>query len=438
VIFFELEAFVGFLELVSPPHISLHNFCVDRQPSSTFHYSNMVQIKISIAFVLAAAAIAPIVAQPIAREGSEIEARDYFSGQAGLNFLSSLENEEKTLLSEDAKLKKEHALLVGENGQLEKTDKSLKLKEDHLKKKNHQLEREDEKLLHKHRKLEKEDGALEHKKHRLEGEDAMLDGKRKSLEATDKKLYGKKSYLEGKNKDLRKKINKLDAKEELLGKKDRKLELIGKVQDRKNKILAKKGDVLAKQDKALAQEGTALLHLDKALTPKILKPVNKLPVVHSKVSLVTRESAGFEDMFERGPENEESDASTPRLNPFMGGPGPAIPSHRQPSRAITMPRFRLPYGGHGPVILPNSGLFKPNRIRYGGIRVPHRRHSGLIPASVAQWFPQRQFEHSGLKPAQPRIMVGREYVESEDMFERDLVEDAEFDAREFDDGLYLD
>jgi len=398
----------------------------------------MVQIKISVAFVLAAAAIAPIVAQPIAHEGSEIEARDYFSGQPGLNFLNTLENEEKTLLSDDARLKKQNQLLTGQKSQLENTDKNLALKEGYLKNKNHRLQHEDDQLQHKHNTLESQDKDLEHRKHHLQGENAMLDGKRKYLEATDKKLYGKKRYLEHKNKDLRNKNKNLDAKGQLLGKKDRKLEIIGKVQERTNKLLAKKGDVLAKQDKALAQEGTALLHLDKALTPKILKPVNKLPVVHSKVSLVTRESAGFEDMFERGPENEESDASTPRLNPFMGGPGPAIPSHRQPSRAITMPRFRLPYGGHGPVILPNSGLFKPNRIRYGGIRVPHRRHSGLIPASVAQWFPQRQFEHSGLKPAQPRIMVGREYVESEDMFERDLVEDAEFDAREFDDDLYLD
>jgi hypothetical protein len=230
----------------------------------------------------------------------EFEARDYFTGQAGLNFLSSLENEEKTLLSENAKLKKEHALLLGENGQLEKTDKSLKLKEEHLKKKNHHLEREDEKLLHKHHKLEKEDKALEHRKHRLEGEDAMLDGKRKSLEATDKKL-------EGKNKDLRKKIRKLDAKEQLLGKKDRKLELI-QVQERKNKLLAKKGDalMLAKQDKALAQEGTALLHLDTALAPKVLTPGNKLPVVRSKV--VAHEYAEFDDMIERDYEDVELDA----------------------------------------------------------------------------------------------------------------------------------
>jgi len=380
----------------------------------------MVQIKISVAFVLAAAAIAPIVAQPIAHEGSEIEARDYFSGQPGLNFLNSLEKEEKTLLSDDARLKKQNQLLMGQKSQLEKTDKNLALKEGYLKNKNHHLQHEDDQLQHKHNTLEMQDKDLEHKKHHLQGENTMLDGKRKYLEATDKKLYGKKRYLEHKNKDLRNKNRKLDAKGQLLGKKDMKLEIIGKVQERKNKLLTKKGDALAKQDKALAQEGTALLHLDTALTPKFIKPVNRFPV-HSKVPLVTRESTEFEDMFERGPENDESDASTPRPKPFMGGPGLAIPSHRQPSRAITMPRFRLPYGGPGPVVRPNNGLFNPNRFRYG-LRVP-RRHFG---------YPRR----GGL--AQPRMMVGREYVESEDMFERDLVEDAEFDARDFDEELYLD
>jgi len=113
-----------------------------------------------------------------------------------------------------------------------------------------------------------------------------------------------------------------------------------------------------------------------------------------------------------------------------------MPTYRKPSSVITTPRFRFPFGGPGPVI-PHYGLYRPKRFRYG-LRIPHGRQSGIKRGRVTKWYPQQQSEYSGLKPAQPRIIVNREYVEAEDMFERDLVEDAEFEARDFDDELYLD
>ena len=47
-----------------PPHLTTQLLRWSLNPL-TFHYSKMVQIKLSVAFVLAAAAIAPVVAQPI-------------------------------------------------------------------------------------------------------------------------------------------------------------------------------------------------------------------------------------------------------------------------------------------------------------------------------------------------------------------------------------
>ena len=69
-----------FLQLVSPPHIFYYTtFALIAKP--TLYYISlikMVQIKLSIAFVLAAAAIAPVVSQPIAigETGESLEARE--------------------------------------------------------------------------------------------------------------------------------------------------------------------------------------------------------------------------------------------------------------------------------------------------------------------------------------------------------------------------
>ena len=49
----------------------LQDFCVDRKTSSYYSLFNMVQIKLSVVFILAAAAIAPILALPLPPAGSE-------------------------------------------------------------------------------------------------------------------------------------------------------------------------------------------------------------------------------------------------------------------------------------------------------------------------------------------------------------------------------
>jgi len=327
----------------------------------------MAQIKLSIALVLAAAAIAPVVAQPI-REGhefadhighhhhhhhhnhrhpipeqlspetmsdttsspssreyvDEFEVRGLLNGDLNILNLNPFENKEKAL-------ERTHQTLETEN-------KSLQNKERYLEHKNHRLERED--------------GRLEHTKH--------------SLERQDKSLLGKKHRLERED-------NKLEHK--LLGQR---------------------------------------------------------PVVHSEPEIDAREYTEFDDMFERGSEDIESGAKTlPRFkSPLHFGHGPVVPFKRprlsighRPVFPFTRPRlpFRV---GHGPALLP----FTRPKLPFGhGPVVPFRR-------------PRMQFGPGPVVlrhgPARTEV-VAREYAEFDDMFERDL-EDVEFDARDFDDGLYLD
>jgi len=152
----------------------------------------------------------------------EFEARGDSTGQPA--------SQEKSLLSEDSKLRKQHESLVGQNSQLEKTDKHLKL--------------------------------------------------------TDGNLFSKKHSLVAKNEGLRNTNQKLGAKGQLLGKNDKTLEMKGKALDRKNGYLSKKGDTIAKQDKAKAPVARA----------------------STKKPIVAREYAEFDDMVQRDFEDVEFEA----------------------------------------------------------------------------------------------------------------------------------
>jgi hypothetical protein len=364
----------------------------------------MTQIKLSIAFVLAAAAIAPVVAQPI-REPThefagnvgphrlphhrhnhhnhhrhhrvpiheqsspeptsditppsrreyfdELEVRGLLFGQNGnLNILNSIEKEKNL----DAQLEHKHQALESENRHLEHKNRRLEHKERHLEHKDHRLEREDRKLEHKKHSLKKQDKSLLNKKHRLEQEDKTLEDKHHSL------LH--------KNKEL--------------GKKDKKLAHKGKVLAHKNKKLEHKGEVLAHHDKVLAQDGKTHGHR------------------HSEPEIDAREYADFEEVFERA-RDSAGFRSVNRLPRFGNGLRP----FRSPGL-----RPGFPFGGgHGPVVFPGRRPFLN-----GPGRLPHR------PLTV---------------PHKSRMIVDREYTGSDDMVERDFEED-EFEARELEDELYLD
>jgi len=147
-------------------------------------------------------------------------------------------------------------------------------------------------------------------------------------------------------------------------------------------------------------------------------------VVHSEPEIVAREYAEFEDMFERDDSEDPPVINVPYFNhPFPFGPGshrshprfhfgPGLvnPPNRQDLGYGSRPRFRFPFN-HGPVVFPGR---RPtlNSPRFG-LGVPLISH--------------RPFRRIG----------PREYAETDDMFERDF-EDVEFDARDFDDELYLD
>ena len=67
----------NFPQLVSPLHIYYTTLALIAKPSTTYiSLIKMVQIKLSIAFVIAAAAIAPVVSQPIGERAEALEARE--------------------------------------------------------------------------------------------------------------------------------------------------------------------------------------------------------------------------------------------------------------------------------------------------------------------------------------------------------------------------
>jgi len=155
-----------------------------------------------------------------------------------------------------------------------------------------------------------------------------------------------------------------------------------------------------------------------------------------------REYDEFEEMFERAdPEVVDSTYSPNSFPHFNGalrsGPGPAV--FRPNSGPFTSPtRLRLPFTSHGPVVhRPFNGFTSP-RLHYGLNRIPvvDRPFNGFTPQRPRFGLASGNAIPRRLGPARHGV-VAREYAEFDDMFERDF-EDVEFDARDFDDELYLD
>jgi len=171
-----------------------------------------------------------------------------------------------------------------------------------------------------------------------------------------------------------------------------------------------------------------------------LEPTSE-PVVHSKPEILAREYDEFEEMFERAdPEVAEStypNTFPPHFNGALrSGPGPAV--FRPNSGPFTSPRLRLPFTSHGPVVhRPFYGFTSP-RLHYGVNRLPvvDRPFNGFTPQRPRIGLASGNAIPRRLGPARHGV-VAREYAEFDDMFERDF-EDVEFDARDFDDELYLD
>lgn len=211
-------------------------------------------------------------------------------------------------------------------------------------------------------------------------------------------------------------------------------------------------------ERVLAQEHIALAH-DKVLAQEG-KVLGHRPVVHSEPEILAREYDEFDGMFERAdPEEVESMISKtlPHFNGAMrSSPGPVVfhpnggpfmppfghgPAIRRPFNGLTSPR--LPFGHwHGPVVRrPFNGLTSHRPpFDLGRSPVVDRPFNGLTPPS------RRLRSGFGLGPAILRLgparhgapVVAREYAEFDDMFERDFEDGVEFDARDFDDELYLD
>jgi len=197
----------------------------------------MVNVKLSIAFVIAAAAIAPILAQPIALDGESesLEARALGLDDEKM-FASLLEDRVKSLERQDRELTKTRDGLRKENGALKKEDDGLRRTERGLKSANGRLKKENDGLTRTKHTLEKQDGALKREKGHLKGDVRKLNGKRKDLLKADKSLGRKHRNLEKENKKL--------------GRADKKLLREGKVQGRKNAALKTEGKALEKTIKA--------------------------------------------------------------------------------------------------------------------------------------------------------------------------------------------
>jgi len=466
----------------------------------------MVQIKISIAFVLAVAAIAPTVARPIPEEGvpsvrphrerherggegmgwgrggrggfggrrdehehrerhphrerteqalpavspdapSRREYLEEFDVRALLdNPLVSLQKEEKALLAQDNQLKKERTGLQTQDRQLTNTDKGLAHTEQHLQDANHRLQGENKGLKRTRTELTGEDGNLRRTKQKLTKDDA-------GLEATKHKLGKDVDALSGKKRRLTVDDNELSHRRKVLKTEDGSLKaergsLLHKNKDLKtdNSKLARKGREEASTDHALKVEGQDLRAHNAALLKagdglavkdskksKVLGDVSNVPKkataavtvakANIKAKLAARE---FDDMFERDLEGESGGNGGAKRVQFRNSlpliRGPEIPggSHRFP--AISNPSsFWRPGWGHGPVVhRPSIGLGGPGPVHLGlggpgPVRLPMIR--APVPAT--------------------RELTTRGYDESDDLFERDF-EDVEFDARDFDEELYLD
>jgi len=146
----------------------------------------------------------------------------------------------------------------------------------------------------------------------------------------------------------------------------------------------------------------------------------------SKPEFVARE---FDDLFERqDSEGAESSGST-SPHPLRFGPGPV----RLPNGGAFPPhRVRL---GHGvPLVHRPFKGFPPHRLRLGHGLLGHRPFRGLSSRRPGSGIGPALLRHG---PARRRVGP-REYAESDELFERDFKDFEEFDARDFDDELYLD
>jgi predicted RNase H-like nuclease (RuvC/YqgF family) len=219
----------------------------------------MVQIKLSIAFVLAAAAIAPVVAQPIGQRGESIEAREegYPNATPPSRREYADEFEVRDVQSEEkllGKLERKVNRLQREDRRLERTHRTLERENKHLRTEDRQLQR-------KERRLERENEGLEHKNKKLRTTE-------RSLEREDRKLLREK--------------NRLTGEVGRLGRKDRAIEA-----ELKHPNIGGKGKKLEKHDEVLPKEGGVK---NKALVTepkgKATQPIDKVPQV--KTSVTTR------------------------------------------------------------------------------------------------------------------------------------------------------
>ena len=174
----------------------------------------MTQIKLSIAFVLAAAAIAPIVAQPIlhatphhdhrpsAQElAEEFELRDLIISDSTM--LNKVENDVKTLARQDSQLESQHKLLMTQNGNLQRADRALAKTEQYLQQKDRGLQSEGKRLEGINDALKGQNKFLSGKKQRLTKVDNKLGRERKGLARKDNVFGRKQGFPLHQNKVLK-------------------------------------------------------------------------------------------------------------------------------------------------------------------------------------------------------------------------------------------
>jgi len=174
-----------------------------------------------------------------------------------------------------------------------------------------------------------------------------------------------------------------------------------------------------------------------------------------------REYADYDEMFERdSAEAESAGHALPHALPHFKGPfhfghGPVVirPHNRPFTHGFPFGGPGLPFRGHGPVVFP-GGPFKPFKHPGGHGPVVHPGghgpvvHPGGHGPVVNPGGPIKPIKHTRLhfgpgpirlphEPSPKPMIVDREYIDIEDVVERDF-EDDEFEARDFDEELYLD
>jgi len=253
----------------------------------------MVQIKHSIAFVLAAAAIAPIVAHPIPEGGHEQETLVEAHPQHRQHFMSEHDHENGVgSFSVHHRIHHRHHDFQKHQypGQHRSKVKELSsdVKAPPLSPREYVEEFEvrgnvDFPSLENEKKaLERQQRTVKHERLSLESQDKSLNARKHLMEGEDKKLSAREHKGKGKGKG---KGAKHMGKGKGKGKGSGKRTL-------KDKDSAKKDDVLEHHDKEPAKNGMAIEHSDKVLAKD------------DKLSVAARE---YDDMFERDLESVEFD-----------------------------------------------------------------------------------------------------------------------------------